>query len=114
MPQAHLHAILDLILRHTSEGQRLYSRPDGSRLQPGDTLRLPDLAETLALVAAHGAAVLYTGELSSQIVDTVAEGGGQLTPDDLATYEVVWRDRCACATSVTRSSRIRRPPRAGS
>src|SRR5438105_11453577 len=45
-PQAHLHAILDLILRHTAEGRRLYSRADGSRLQPRDLLRLPDLAET--------------------------------------------------------------------
>ena len=26
-PQAHLHAILDLILRHTDEGRRVYSRP---------------------------------------------------------------------------------------
>ena len=42
-PQAHLHAILDLILRHTPEGRRLYSRTDGSRLQPGDMLALPDL-----------------------------------------------------------------------
>ena len=40
-PQAHLHAILDLILRHTDEGRRLYSKPDGSRLGPGDLLRLP-------------------------------------------------------------------------
>ncbi len=47
-PQAHLHAILDLILRHTAEGRRLYSRADGSRLQPGDLLALPDLGETLA------------------------------------------------------------------
>src|SRR6516165_2622579 len=45
--QAHLHAILDLILRHTDEGRRLYSRPDGSRLQPGDVLRLADLGGTL-------------------------------------------------------------------
>ena len=44
-PQAHLHAILDLILRHTVEGRRVYSSPDGSRLGPADTLRLPDLVE---------------------------------------------------------------------
>ena len=89
--QAHLHAILDLILRHTAEGKRLYSRPDGSRLQPGDTLRLPDLADTLELVAAGGAAVLYSGELSGQIVETVAGSGGKLTAADLASYEVIWR-----------------------
>src|SRR6185437_7200018 len=45
--QAHLHAILDLILRHQPEGRRVYSGLDGSRLQPGDVLRLPDLAKTL-------------------------------------------------------------------
>ncbi len=56
-PQAHLHAILDLILRHTDEGRRLYSRPDGSRLSAGDVLRLPDLGETLEQVAAEGARV---------------------------------------------------------
>lgn len=91
-PQAHLHAILDLILRHTAEGRRLYSRPDGSRLQPGDLLRLPDLADTLDLIAAQGASVLYAGELAGTIADTVAEGGGRLTRADLAAYEVVWRD----------------------
>ena len=30
-PQAHLHAILDLILRHTAEGRRVYSSPAGAR-----------------------------------------------------------------------------------
>src|SRR5581483_6032079 len=91
-PQAHLHAILDLILRHTPEGKRLYSRPDGSRLQPGDVLRLPDLAQTLELVAAHGAAVLYTGELAGPVAETVEHGGGRLTRADLAAYEVAWRE----------------------
>ncbi len=40
-PQAHLHAILDLIIRHTDEGRRIYSRADGARLQPGDLLAPP-------------------------------------------------------------------------
>src|SRR5918912_1077397 len=48
-PQAHLHAILDLILRHTDEGRRVYGN-NGSRLVAGDTLRLPDLADTLPRV----------------------------------------------------------------
>jgi len=90
-PQAHLHAILDLILRHAPEGQRLYSGPDGARLQPGDVLRLPDLGETLSRIAAEGAAVLYRGELAREIAATVGDGGGRLTTDDLAAYGVVWR-----------------------
>jgi gamma-glutamyltranspeptidase / glutathione hydrolase len=91
-PQAHLHAILDLIMRHQAEGRRIYSRPDGGRLQPGDTVILPDLADTLELIAADGPAVVYRGELAGRIVETVAAGGGTLTGSDLEEYRVVWRE----------------------
>jgi gamma-glutamyltranspeptidase/glutathione hydrolase len=90
--QAHLHAILDLILRHTDEGRRVYSRPDGSRLQPGDLLALPDLGRTLEQLAAEGADSFRRGELAEQIVETVVAGGGTFTLEDLAAYEVVWRE----------------------
>jgi gamma-glutamyltranspeptidase / glutathione hydrolase len=89
--QAHLHAILDLILRHDAEGRRLYSRPDGGRMVPGDVLRLGGLDETLARIAAEGPAALYRGELASKIAATVAAGGGTITTDDLEAYRVVWR-----------------------
>jgi gamma-glutamyltranspeptidase/glutathione hydrolase len=91
-PQAHLHAILDLILRHTAEGRRLYSRPDGSRLQPGDLLCLPDLAGTLDRIAAEGAAAIYRGELAEAAAHAVEEGGGRLTVADLEAYRVIWRE----------------------
>ncbi len=91
-PQAHLHAILDLIIRHTPEGRRLYSRADGARLQPGDTLTLPDLGETLRAIAAGGSAAIYRGELAAAIAATVEAGGGTLTIADLEAYEVVWRE----------------------
>ena len=89
--QAHLHAILDLILRHTAEGSRIYSRPDGSRLVPGDTLRLGDLGGTLEEIAEEGAAALYRGDLGAAIVETVESGGGAVTAEDLASYRVIWR-----------------------
>ena len=89
--QAHLHAILDLILRHTAEGRRLYSRPDGSRLLPGDVVRLPDLAQTLEQLAAEGAGCLYRGDLARQLVATVGAEGGTLSTEDLAAYRVIWR-----------------------
>ncbi len=91
-PQAHLHAILDLILRHAPEGRRLYSRADGARLQPGDTLVLPDLAETLERISADGPDVVYRGDLTASIVETVAAGGGTLTREDLEEYDVEWRE----------------------
>jgi gamma-glutamyltranspeptidase / glutathione hydrolase len=90
-PQAHLHAILDLILRHAREGKRLYSRADGSRMQPDDVLRLPDLGETLSRIASEGSDVLYRGDLARETAEAVVAGGGKLTADDLAAYRVVWR-----------------------
>ena len=90
-PQAHMHGLLDPILRSTAEGKRIYSNADGSRLVAGDTLRLPDLADTLEAVAGRGAAVLYRGERARALVATVREGGGELTHDDLVGYRVVWR-----------------------
>src|SRR5947207_11854301 len=41
--QAYLHAILDVILRHTDEGRCVYGK-DGSRLVAGDRVVLSDLA----------------------------------------------------------------------
>lgn len=89
--QAHLHAILDLILRHAPEGERVYSREDGGRLVAGDTLHLPDLATTLERIADEGAETLYHGELARATVATVHDGGGQLTQHDLDDYRVIWR-----------------------
>jgi gamma-glutamyltranspeptidase/glutathione hydrolase len=90
-PQAHLHALLDPILRAGDEGRRVYSRPNGERLVAGDTLRLPELAETLKAIASRGARAVYRGERARAIVKTVRDGGGELTLDDLAGYRVVWR-----------------------
>lgn len=90
-PQAHLHALLDPILRAGAEGRRIYSRQNGERLVAGDMLRLPELAETFAAIARRGAAVLYSGERARAIVSTVRDGGGELTLEDLARYRVVWR-----------------------
>ena len=89
-PQAHLHAILDLILRHTDEGRRVYGR-NGSRLGAGDVLEMTDLADTLDKIARDGARALHRGELARATVAAVREGGGELTLDDLATYRPVWR-----------------------
>ena len=84
-------ALLDPILRYGDEGRRIYSSPAGTRLVAGDTLRLPELAETFEAIARRGAAALYRGERARAMVATVREGGGDLTLDDLAAFRVVWR-----------------------
>ena len=89
--QAMLHESLDSILRHGSEGRRVYSRLDGQRLVEGDLLVLGDLAATLELIAEQGRDAVYRGELAREIVRHVQEGGGAITRDDLAAYRVVRR-----------------------
>jgi gamma-glutamyltranspeptidase/glutathione hydrolase len=88
-PQAYLHAILDLILRHTPEGRRVYGT-GGARLGPGDVLRLPDLADTIERLVEHPTD-LRDGELAAAVVRHMRETGGPVTADDLRRYRVIWR-----------------------
>ena len=89
-PQAFLHEILDLILRHTDEGRVMYG-PNGDRLVAGDRLVMTDLAGTLEQLAEQGAADLYRGELARALSEHVRAGGGEITLRDLAEYRVIQR-----------------------
>jgi gamma-glutamyltranspeptidase / glutathione hydrolase len=88
--QAYLHAILDLILRHTPESCAVYER-DGERLSAGDVLVQKDLAGTLELLAERGAGELYRGELAEAIIRHVGGCDGCVTHRDLEEYRVVRR-----------------------
>ncbi len=66
--------------------------PGGRELQPGQKLQLPDLAGTLFAVAAEGVDGFYTGRTAEKIVATMARYDGLIGIEDLAGYEVVWRD----------------------
>src|SRR5262249_8625394 len=87
-PQAYLHAILDLILRHTDEGRRVYGLR--SPVLAGDVLRLPALAGTMERVA-DSPGDLYTGDLGRTIVGHMRATGGAVTAEDLRRYRVIWR-----------------------
>lgn len=88
--QAYLHALLDLILRHTEGGRAIYG-PEGERLVAGDRLVMSDLAGTLELLRDRGAKELYTGEVGRLIASDQAQRGGGITLEDLASYRVVRR-----------------------
>lgn len=55
------------------------------------TIVVPDLAESLQLIADDGPGVLHTGDLARLITDDVLERGGILGPADLAAYSPVVR-----------------------
>jgi gamma-glutamyltranspeptidase/glutathione hydrolase len=64
---------------------------DGERgPEPGEWFRNPDLAASLRLVAAQGAAAMYGGPLGQRIVEGLEPLGGYLTLDDLRAMQVDW------------------------
>ena len=84
--QSYLHGILDVILRHTAEGRRVYRKRTA-----GEVLQLPDLGDTLERIAQQGARELYEGELARAIVAHLRETGGLISPADLRSYRVIRR-----------------------
>jgi gamma-glutamyltranspeptidase / glutathione hydrolase len=69
-----------------------FQRADGSPLQPGDILRQPDLAKTLVAIRDQGAAGFYSGWVADAIATEMQNGGGAITREDLAAYEIVERE----------------------
>lgn len=57
----------------------------------GDTVRQPDLARTLRLIADSGARVFYRGQIADLIVAEMRRGHGLITKRDLAAYRPKWR-----------------------
>lgn len=61
-----------------------------TQLMPGDTLRLPELADTLEQIGSHGAAVFYEGPIAHAIDAAVRDAGGALSLDDLRAHQSRW------------------------
>ena len=58
----------------------------------GDTIKYPKLTQTLKRIQANGRGEFYKGETANLIVDYVQNLGGIITKEDLASYEVKWRN----------------------
>nr|MDQ3043702.1 gamma-glutamyltransferase family protein [Chloroflexota bacterium] len=69
--------------------RRLYL-PRGMPPNPGDRLRLPELAHTLELIARDGRDAFYEGSIGEKIGATAAQLGGALTLADLAAHRAEW------------------------
>ena len=63
----------------------------GEWVRTGDTMVVPDLADTLARIAERGAREVYTGEVARRLVADMADRGGSVTAQDLADYRPVVR-----------------------
>lgn len=68
----------------------LYFNDAGERIQAGDILRQPVLAETLRKIAAGKSAAYYEGDIAKSIGEYAVSKGGLLAPDQFAGYEPEW------------------------
>jgi len=59
---------------------------DGQPYAPGDVLKQPDLARTLARIAEQGPDGFYTGETAALVEKEMLANGGLITRDDLRAY----------------------------
>ncbi len=79
-------------LRHTAEGRALYLRPDSAPRKPGEVVRNPALAATLATIARDGAEAFYSGAIAACILDDMRAHDGLLSAADLAGFRPRWVD----------------------
>ncbi len=73
-------------------GTREVFLAEGDPPQVGETLRQPDLAHTLELLAERGFDGFYKGEVARKLVAGVNAEGGEWTAADLAAYQVRERE----------------------
>jgi gamma-glutamyltranspeptidase/glutathione hydrolase len=77
--------LADPHLEDFPETKRIFAR-NGDRYKSGETLKQPELAHTLARIAADPSD-FYHGEIAHQLVADLSKGGGLISLDDLAHYE---------------------------
>jgi gamma-glutamyltranspeptidase/glutathione hydrolase len=80
----------DTYLAKFAESRRIFQR-DGNYYHPGDIFRQPDLARTLERIAAKPDD-FYHGAIARELAAAIQKGGGIITAEDLAQYEVKERE----------------------
>lgn len=73
------------------DSYRVIHKTDGSHLQVGDRVIIPELAHSLGLIGDRGVDVLYRGELGEKITAEVQANQGLLSAEDLAHYQAIER-----------------------
>ena len=80
----------DRYLTQFPESRRVFQR-NGDYYKPGEIFRQPDLARTLERIA-ENPGDFYHGSLARELAAAIERGGGLITADDLAGYEVKERE----------------------
>jgi gamma-glutamyltranspeptidase / glutathione hydrolase len=80
----------DEYLAQFPESKRIFLR-DGNYYQPGELLKQPELARTLERIAKNPDD-FYHGAMAHELAAAIHKGGGLVTAEDLAAYEVKERE----------------------
>ena len=80
----------DADLAKFAESRRIFQR-DGKYYQPGEIFRQPELARTLERIAKNPDD-FYHGAMAREIAAAIQKGGGLVSADDLANYDVKERE----------------------
>jgi gamma-glutamyltranspeptidase/glutathione hydrolase len=80
----------DSHLSNFSESRRVFQR-NGDYYKPGETFRQPDLARTLERIS-ENPDDFYHGALARELAAAMQKGGGLITVEDMAHYEVKERE----------------------
>ncbi|MGO2441876.1 MAG: gamma-glutamyltransferase [Serratia proteamaculans] len=83
--------------KQDAESARIFLRPDGTPLQPGDRLVQSDLANTLEAIAKDGPDAFYKGKIPQAVEAAAKQGGGILTAADFANYKVTETPPITCS-----------------
>src|SRR5713226_6926825 len=96
----------DEYLAQFPESKRIFLR-NGNYYQPGELLKQPELARTLERIAKNPDD-FYHGAMARELAAAIQKGGGLMTPEDLANYEV--KERAALHGAYRGYEVISAPP----
>ena len=85
------------LFRADPEAAKIFLRPDGSAMRPGDRLVQRNLAATLEAIAEDGPDAFYKGPVAAAVETASRAGGGILTRRDFAGYTVTEGPPLSCA-----------------
>jgi gamma-glutamyltranspeptidase/glutathione hydrolase len=77
-------------------------------VHPGDRIHAPEQADLFERIAREGALGFYQGDVAKAIIDSTHADGGEMTLDDLASYQP--RERAALATAFQDKRVLSMPP----
>ncbi|KAK7146297.1 hypothetical protein R3I93_013898 [Phoxinus phoxinus] len=83
-----LSRFLPLLLKEKPDSplRQLFQNEQGEQLKEGDIVKFEKLADTLEIIAEHGADALYTGDLAKHLVSDIQAAGSTITLEDLSSF----------------------------